>query len=75
MRLIRLNSNGLNDFGDEAIETLLKLMEDERGKFAVIAAGISRQYEPVRTFQSRLKSRFDTFYNLPDYNPEQLFWP
>ena len=67
-----LNSNGLNDFGDEAIETLLKLMEDERGKFAVIAAGYPDNMNQFVLSNPGLKSRFDTFYNLPDYNPEQL---
>ncbi|MCO6462477.1 MAG: AAA family ATPase [Saprospiraceae bacterium] len=68
-----LKSNGLNDFGDEAIETLLKMMEDERGKFAVIAAGYPDNMNQFILSNPGLKSRFDSFYHFPDYSPEELF--
>ncbi len=62
-----------NDFGREAIETLLKSMEDNRGKFAVIAAGYpDNMYEFIQS-NPGLKSRFDAIYQLNDYTFEDLF--
>ena len=60
-------------YGQEAIETLLKRMEDDRGKFVVIVAGYK---EPMNRFMAAnegLKSRFSKFFDLPDYSPEDLY--
>jgi len=62
-----------NDYGREAIETLLKRMEDLRGNFAVIAAGYT---EPMNRFLESnpgLKSRFDRIYTFNDYTAPELF--
>ena len=67
-----LSGKGEKDFGVEAIETLLKGMEDYKGMFMVIVAGYS---EPMQTFLSSnpgLKSRFDKVFNFSDYNTESL---
>jgi len=67
-----LADNGDNDFGSEAIETLLKMMEDHRGKFAVIAAGYPDNMNVFVRSNPGLQSRFDVTYSLPDYSFEEL---
>ncbi|HXB39913.1 MAG TPA: AAA family ATPase [Bacteroidia bacterium] len=68
-----LSEGGGNDFGKEAIEVLLKRMEDNRGKFAVIAAGYSDNMSRFIEMNPGLKSRFDKVYRFTDYSPEQLW--
>jgi SpoVK/Ycf46/Vps4 family AAA+-type ATPase len=68
-----LSDNGDNDFGSEAIETLLKMMEDKRGKFAVLAAGYPDNMNEFVRSNPGLQSRFDATYALPDYSFEELF--
>lgn len=68
-----LSEGGGNDFGKEAIEVLLKRMEDDRGKFAVIAAGYSDNMSRFIEMNPGLKSRFDKVYRFIDYSPEQLW--
>ena len=68
-----LSGGGENDFGKEAVETILKMMEDQRGKFSVIAAGYTDNMDEFVRSNPGLKSRFDITYHLPDYSCEELF--
>ena len=61
-----------SSFGQECIDTLLKRMEDDRGKFMVIAAGYKGPMEQFLTSNEGLKSRFTKYFNLEDYTPEEL---
>ena len=62
-----------NDFGKEAIDTLLKDMEDHRGEFCVILAGYqSEMQDMIRNANPGLSSRFDHKINIPDYSSEEL---
>ena len=67
-----LNGKSENDFGQEAIDTVLKAMEDHRDDLVIIVAGYD---EPMRKFLSSnpgLESRFNKYFYFPDYNGEQL---
>ena len=61
-----------NSFGQEAIDTLLKRMEDDRGKFIVIAAGYSKEMEDFLNSNPGLDSRFTRKINFEDYTSEEL---
>jgi SpoVK/Ycf46/Vps4 family AAA+-type ATPase len=68
-----LSDGGSNDFGREAIETLLKRMEDKRGEFIVIAAGYTQNMEKFMESNPGLKSRFDRVFNFKDFNADDLY--
>lgn len=68
-----LANKGDNDFGQEAIDTLLKIMEDSREDIVVIAAGYEHLMERFINSNPGLKSRFKTFIKFDDYVPEELF--
>jgi len=59
-------------FGDEAISTLVKAMEDKRDKFAVIVAGYSEDMDNFIMSNKGLKSRFQTFIEFEDYSFDEL---
>jgi SpoVK/Ycf46/Vps4 family AAA+-type ATPase len=59
-------------YGQEAIDTLLKMMEDERGKFVVILSGYPEEMDIFLGSNPGLKSRFGRILNFPDFNLDQL---
>lgn len=70
-----LAGDGINKdiYGQEAIDTLMKRMEDDRGKFVVIAAGYEKEMLNFISANPGLKSRFTHFIHLDDYNPDELY--
>jgi SpoVK/Ycf46/Vps4 family AAA+-type ATPase/tetratricopeptide (TPR) repeat protein len=65
-------ARGRNDFGQEAIDTLLKRMEDHAGKFIVIVAGYTGEMKDFIISNPGLQSRFTNFFNFDDYTPRQM---
>ena len=59
--------------GAQALETLMKRMEDDRDKFVVIAAGYRMEMENLFRINPGVRSRFNYFLNLEDYTPDELF--
>jgi len=68
-----LAGNSKDDFGKEAIEVILKNMEDMRGQFSVIVAGYPDNMNVFLESNPGLKSRFDHTFIFEDYSAEELF--
>lgn len=66
------SSKGSNDFGHEAIEKLLKRMEDDRDKFAVIVAGYTAEMQTFISSNTGLESRFSNYFFFPDFTAVDL---
>ena len=60
------------DYGQEAIDTLLKRMEDDRDDFIVIVAGYTNEMTEFIESNPGLKSRFNKYIYFPDYNSSEL---
>ena len=68
-----VNAESANDFGHEAIEVLLKNMEDHRKDLIVIVAGYSKPMERFLHSNPGLESRFNKYFYFEDYNGAELF--
>lgn len=61
-----------NDFGTEAVDTLVKLMEDNRDNLVIIVAGYTEEMQTFLKSNTGLVSRFNKFIDFPDYSKEEL---
>ena len=67
-----VNQENANDFGHEAIEVILKNMEDHRDDLIVIVAGYTNLMEKFIHSNPGLESRFNKYFFFADYDGEQL---
>ena len=67
-----VNQENANDFGNEAIEVLLKNMEDHRDELIVIVAGYTNLMEKFIHANPGLESRFNKYFYFEDYDGGQL---
>jgi|GEM_PF-199884 len=66
------NAVGGNDFGTEAIDMLVKMMEDYREDLVIIVAGYTKEMQTFLKSNTGLISRFNKFIDFPDYKDEEL---
>ena len=67
-----LSSGGANDFGKEAIDEILKFMEDHRRDIVIIFAGYTKEMAEFLETNSGLRSRIPTTFDFEDYTPEEI---
>ena len=67
-----LNGSGGNDFGKEAIATLIKEMEDNRDKLVVIMAGYTKEMKELLNLNPGMESRVKFTVEFSDYNSDEL---
>ena len=68
----QLNQGENDQYGSEAVATLLKRMEDARGSMVVIIAGYSAEMKRFMDMNSGLESRFNRTIEFPDYSAKEL---
>ncbi|MFN7150071.1 MAG: AAA family ATPase [Microthrixaceae bacterium] len=61
-----------NDFGREAIDQIVKLMEDRRDRVVLVVAGYPVEMEELLSTNPGLRSRFPTVIEFPDYSTDQI---
>lgn len=72
--LAPVNESGIKDEqGLQALEKLMKRMEDDRGKFVVIAAGYKTEMENLLRINPGMRSRFNRFLHIDDYTSDELY--
>lgn len=69
--LVPESGNG-SDYGQEAISTILKRMEDYRDRLVVIVAGYKHEMKRFIDSNPGLQSRFNRYIDFPDYSPKEL---
>lgn len=67
-----LARGGDTDFGKEAIDTLVKGMEDKRDQFVIILAGYRHEMKELIKINPGLESRFTRYFDFPDYDVDEL---
>jgi SpoVK/Ycf46/Vps4 family AAA+-type ATPase len=67
-----LVQGGDRDYGGEAIATLLKRMEDDRGRLVVVLAGYTEEMKKFINSNPGLQSRFSRYIEFPDYTAKEL---
>ena len=67
-----LAQGGKEDYGSEAIATLLKRMEDNRDRLVVVLAGYNDEMQHFIDSNPGLQSRFNRYINFPDYDADEL---
>lgn len=67
-----VNPDVPNDFGMEAVDTLVKLMEDHRDDLVIIVAGYTQEMKAFLKCNTGLLSRFNKFIDFPDYSNQEL---
>lgn len=67
-----LTQNTQDEYSRDSIATIVKMMEDLKGRISVIAAGYTKEMETFVSANSGLKSRFTVFIDFPDYSNAEL---